>query len=443
MKRSKGRAAFYTLGCKVSSYETEAVRESFLSSGYTETSFDSVADVYVINTCTVTREADAKSRKYIRRARRKNPDSVVVVMGCYSQRAPKELSLMGDADIIIGNDKKLDAIRLADELLEERARGKKSPPTVTVAPLEGVGFEPMTVSEAPRTRAYVKIEDGCECKCSYCAIAPARGPVRSKPMAEVVSEVEALRDRGTREIVLTGIETGSYGKDIGCSLAELLELLNERGSCERIRLGSMAPELLGEEFVRRVAPLSILVAHFHVSMQSGSSKVLALMRRRYTRERALENLKRIKELMPNTLFTADLMVGFPGESEEDFKETLSFVREIGLLDAHVFAYSEREGTDALKLPLKVSEAEKASRSKLLIAEKNLSRDKVLEGVCKSGRVQEVILETKTKDGFVGHTDTYIETSCKATGHVGGDLVYMIPKYHKNGILYGEITENAN
>ena len=231
----------YTLGCKVSLYETEAVSEAFAREGFLLRPFDEVCDVYVINTCTVTAESDAKSRKYIRRAIRRNPDAIVIVIGCYSQRAPEEVAAIDGVSAVLGTQDKMCAVEIAKRLLGAGCKARRA--ELFAGSLDGAEFEPMCIRYAPRTRAYVKIEDGCECKCTYCAISGARGPVRSKLPEDVISEVEGLYRNGTREIVLTGIETGSYGADFDekYDLADLLCELDRRGSCERIRLGSMAP----------------------------------------------------------------------------------------------------------------------------------------------------------------------------------------------------------
>ncbi len=432
---------FYTLGCKVSLYETEALSEAFSEAGFSVLSFDEVCDVYVINTCTVTAESDAKSRKYIRRAIRKNPGAVVIVIGCYSQRAPSEVAGIEGVSAVIGTKDKMQALPLAKRLLSERGERVET----FVGPLEGAEFEAMTVKCAKRTRAYVKIEDGCECKCTYCAIAAARGPVRSKPKDEVIREVEGLSLGGTREVVLTGIETGSYGADFSVKygLSDLLSELDARGSCERIRLGSMAPELMGRDFAEAVSGLSILVPHFHISMQSGSTSVLHRMKRRYTRERALENIKRIRTLMPRVMLTADLMVGFPGETEEEFSETLSFVSEARLLDAHVFAYSRREGTPAADYEGQLSEAHKHERSARLIAEVKRIRDEVLREVVACGTPLPTVLETRTERGWLGHSDSYIEVLLEGATGEQGELVYVIPRRHEDGVIYGERAEIDN
>ena len=501
------KVGLYTLGCKVSSYETEAVAEEFCRRGFLVCDFSEVCDVYVINTCTVTAESDAKSRKYIRRAIRKNPEGLVLVMGCYSQRAPEEVCAIEGVAAVVGTADKLSLVPIAERLLKEKeaerrdtgaafsvetfdkcdemqppseekisdgdgscahiAAGRSSSggcksqaednsydgdtvaaptaeklPIVNVGSLDGVSFEKMCIEHAPRTRGYVKIEDGCECKCTYCAIAAARGPVRSKLPEEVITEVKGLYSRGTREVVLTGIETGSYGADFDeeYTLSDLLCELDRIEACDRIRLGSMAPELIGEKFIMKVKDLKILVPHFHVSMQSGSSSVLKSMKRRYTRERALENLTRIREYIPDVTFTADLMVGFPGESEEDFLETVSFVREAGLLDAHVFAYSKREGTPAAERADQVPEDVKHDRSARLIAVKNEVRDSVLSGIVKRGKPLSVVFETKQGRLYTGHSDSYVEVVCEAPRDVRTEICEVVPKGFSDGKIVGSLKE---
>ena len=437
MKSKTYTVGLYTLGCKVSLYETEAVSEAFEAEGFEIRSFDDVCDVYVINTCTVTAESDAKSRKYVRRAIKRNPSAKVIAMGCYAQRAPEELLAIDGVGAVIGTADKMSAPRIAKRLLSD-----PSYRTSEVKPLDGEPFEKMCITRAARTRAYVKIEDGCECKCTYCAIAPARGPVRSKLPSDVISEVEALYRSGTREIVLTGIETGSYGADFHeeYGLCDLLSELDARGSCDRIRLGSMAPELIGESFAGKAAHLDILVPHLHVSMQSGSNAVLRAMRRRYTRERALENINRLRALIPDLMITADLMVGFPGETDDDFSDTQRFVSEARLLDAHVFTYSRRDGTPAADYEGQIPEQVKRERSAALIREVERIRDSVLDGVVEEGKPLSCIFEEERDGYFVGHSDSYIEVRCKASGVIRGEIVTLRPLYREGGAVYGEIEE---
>lgn len=438
------KVGLYTLGCKVSQYETEAVGEEFERRGFEIGSFDGVCDVYVINTCTVTAESDRKSRQIIRRAIKKNPDAVVAVMGCYSQRSPEEVTGIPGVLAVVGTENKLSIVGLCEAMLSMRERGERIEPSVSTTDVTKADFERMTVSHAPRTRAYVKIEDGCESKCTYCAISGARGRVRSKLRDDVIAEVEALYKNGTREVVLTGIETASYGRDFGSGygLAELLSELDARHSCERIRLGSLAPELINHNFVMKVKDLKILAPHFHLSLQSGSDSVLRGMKRRYNSEQAMRVIEDIRENIPRATFTTDLMVGFPGESEENFFETVDFVRRAKFLDAHVFAYSRREGTPAAYYDGQIPECEKHRRSEILIGAKNEVRDALLSKTVFEGKPLSVIAETRGKDGFyTAHSAEYIEAKFFSENeNLSGEMLDVIPVSQKDGIVYCEIAQ---
>lgn len=428
----------YTLGCKVSQYETEAIAEAFAKEGFTVLPYESPCDVYVINTCTVTAESDRKSRQMIRRAKKANPDAVVCVTGCYAQTSPDEVAAVEGVDIVVGTADKLSLVARAKARLA--TRWEDASPEVAVACLDGVPFEEMCITGAPRTRVYVKIEDGCECHCTYCAIPGARGKVRSKRPEDVIAEVEALAARGTREVVLTGIETASYGADFqdGYRLIDLVEELDRRGSVERIRFGSLTPEVMTEDFVRRIARLSSPVPHFHLSMQSGSDGVLRRMKRRYNRAQALAAMERVRVAMPRVHFTTDLMVGFPGESEEEFEETLDFARRARFLAAHVFAYSGRKNTPAATYPHQVPEAVKHERSARLIALCREIGEELLSETVQAGESLPVVFETRTGDFFTGHSDTFTEVRVRTEESLHGALRRVRPLSHKNGILYGEL-----
>lgn len=430
------KIGLYTLGCKVSQYETEAIGEEFERRGYEISSFDSVCDAYVINTCTVTAESDRKSRQIIRRAVTKNPDAVVAVVGCYSQLAPGDLLKIDGVDVVMGTDKKLEVVDRVEFLLKN-GREKSF---CEIYSVDDALFEPMSITKAPRTRAYVKIEDGCESKCTYCAISPARGRVRSKLPEDVIAEVEGLYKNGTKEIVLTGIETGSYGRDFDFEygLGDLIVELDKRRSCERIRLGSLAPELIGKQFVDKVKDAKILAPHFHLSIQSGSDKILRAMKRRYSREMALRNIQYIKDNIPGACFTTDLMVGFPGETEEDFLDTVSFVKTVGFIDAHVFAYSRRSGTPAATYDGQIPESEKKRRSRSLIEIKNEVRELVLDGITERGDTLSVILETYDSLYYTAHSEGFAEVKIEAHEGLQGEMVLVKPVSHKDGVIYGKL-----
>ncbi len=430
------RVGLYTLGCKVSQYETEAIAEKFAAAGYTVCDFSDFNDVYVINTCTVTAEADRKSRQIIRRAKKKNPDALVLVCGCYSQRSPEEVATIPDVDAVIGSAGKLSLVEIAEKL---RSDGERY---IAVTDIDKEPFEKMAVTKGARTRVYVKIEDGCECKCSYCAIPTARGRVRSKPPCDVIAEVEALSASGVREVVLTGIETGSYGKDFAekYRLCDLLCELDARGSAERIRLGSLAPELVGEEFVLAVRDLRSLAPHFHLSIQSGSDNILRAMRRRYSRKTALEVIARIRENIPRATFTTDIMVGFPGETEEDFAESVSFVREAGFIDAHVFCYSKRKGTPAASFPNQIPEDVKHGRSEELMRVVSEVRCRMLDVMVNDGVPMPAIFEQERNGLWYGHTDTFVEVAVKSGENLHGKICKVRPVTRKSATIIGEIVE---
>lgn len=443
VENAQPRIAAQTLGCKVSQYESTCIVEAFCKRGYESCAFDAVCDVYVINTCTVTAESDRKSRQMIRRAIKRNPNAVVAVCGCYSQTTPEEVAAIEGVSIVIGTRDKLLLPTLVDEVQRRRAMGDFSP-LVRVDSLDGAEFESMCITRAPRTRAYVKIEDGCECRCTYCAIPGARGPVRSKAPDEVISEVEGLYRSGTREVVLTGIETASYGVDFknGYRLGDLLCALDARGSAERIRLGSLTPELMTEGFVEKIRGLKILVPHFHLSMQSGSDGVLRRMKRRYNIKMAKEALARLRCAIPGVEFTTDLMVGFPGESAEEFLETLDFVREARFLDVHVFAYSRRPGTPAESYDGQIDEQTKHERSQTLIALKNKIRDEILDGYVKRAEPLSVVLERAGADGsYSSHADSFAAVRVRVpegTHDLHGEIADVIPVAHENGVILAEL-----
>lgn len=425
---------FYTLGCKVSQYETEAIAEEFERRGYILNDFSDTNDVYVINTCTVTAEADRKSRQIIRRAKKNNPNAKIIVCGCYSQRSPEEVLNIDAVDAVIGSSGKMKAPDIAERLFA----GAEKIFDVTDVNLEP--FEDMKITRGPRTRVYVKIEDGCESKCTYCAIPSARGNVRSKARESVIAEVESLSASGVPEIVLTGIETGSYGADFnnGYRLKDLIRELDERKSAKSIRLGSLAPELIGKDFVDAVKDVKILAPHFHLSIQSGSDNVLRGMKRRYSRAMALENIKRIREAIPSASFTTDVMVGFPGESDSDFLDTVSFIEEVGFLDAHVFAYSKRKNTPAESYPNQIPESTKKERSEKLIEVVKNVRHKVLSSIVESKEPLVCIFEEHRDEGWYGHSSTFAEVIVTAEENLHGIQKQVLPLSVKNGIIYGKL-----
>ena len=430
----------YTLGCKVSQYETEAIGEAFEALGFEVRDAREACDVYVVNTCTVTREADRKSRQYIRRLLKKNPAACVMVTGCYSQTTPHELAEIDGVAYISGTYGKMQLPQRALELLAS----PPATPVVEVTDADEAPFEPMCITRSPRTRAYVKVEDGCECRCTYCTIPAARGRVRSKAPADIFREVEGLTARGTQEVVLTGIETASYGVDLeGYRLIDLLEELDAKGYCKRLRLGSLTPEVVTEEFAARLGRLASCVPHFHLSVQSGCDRVLARMKRRYNAAGALAAMERLRRHLPGVQFTTDLMVGFPGETEEMFLETLDFVRRARFLSMHVFCYSRRAGTPADTYPDQVPEEVKHQRSQRLMELGCSIRDALLDEAVQNGKPLRLLLETKEKDGWHGHTDEFMSVTLEGdTDGAQGDLVWVMPRRHRDGQLYATLAHQA-
>ena len=428
----------YTLGCKVSQYETEAIAEGLERLGFRIADFHGVCDLYVVNTCTVTAESDRKCRQIIRRAHKQNPAAPIMVCGCYAQTTPADILKLPGVVYVCGTGGKMQIPLRAKELLAS----PPSQPIAAVTRVEDEPFEPMSITRAPRTRAYLKIEDGCSCRCTYCAIPNARGNVRSKPLADVLQEVKTLSDGGVREVVLTGIETASYGEDLGdVRLIDLLERLDREKWSPRLRLGSLSPELMRADFIRRFAALRTATPHLHLSMQSGSDSVLRGMRRRYNTEMALSSLAALRAALPRVQFTTDMMVGFPGETDEMFEETMAFCRKARFLDMHVFAYSRRPGTPAADYPDQVPEDIKHQRSARLIALKNEIRGEILASLCESGEPLSVLFETLSGDTLTGHSDSFVEVEAPAHGRdLRGELALVRPLGVRDGILLGEIVK---
>ncbi len=404
---NKPTAALYTLGCKVNQYESEAIAEELMRRGFCVMPATEVCGTYIINTCTVTAESDRKARQFIRRAIGKNPDAYIIVTGCMAQTAAEAVAKIEGVDAIIGNTDKLRAAALAAALTE---RGHKNAhPEIYVSPIDSAPFECMSIEHFERTRAYVKIEDGCESRCTYCIIPSARGKIRSKPLGDVLDEVRTLTAGGCREVVLTGIETASYGRDLeGTDLSSLLCEVDKLEGIGRVRLGSLDPSLFKREFVEKIASLSSLAPHFHLSLQSGSSRVLALMKRKYNAEQAMRAVELLREYIPNVKITTDIIVGFPDESEQDFSETLDFVRRARFLRAHIFPYSKRAGTPAAIMPNQISNDEKSRRLHLLCEAEAEARHSILKEEIAERPVKSVLFETYKGGVAAGHTADFLE-----------------------------------
>ena len=427
----------YTLGCKVNQYESEAIAEVFSQKGFCVQSPTLPCDVYVINTCTVTAESDRKARQFIRRARKNNPLAFVLVTGCFSQTQPEAVASIEGVDFVCGNTDKLSVVTAAQQLIEQ---GKKNDAaSVCVMPPDAHGFEKMQITRFDRTRAYVKIEDGCESHCTYCIIPSARGKIRSKAPVDVLNEVRRLTENGCREIVLTGIETASYGKDLnGYSLADLLNDVDRIPNVGRIRLGSLDPSLMKQSFVDRIAGLHSLAPHFHLSMQSGSDRILSLMKRKYNSNQALDGIERLRRAIPGVQFTTDMIVGFPTETEEDFGQSVEFAKKAGFLMIHVFPYSKRAGTPAAAMSGQIPEVVKHERVKLLSQTAQEIRQGILDGM--TGEIVTLLTETY-EDGIVrGHTESFVEVSFPTERFSHAETVRVRILGNNGTLCHGELIQ---
>ena len=408
-----------TLGCKVNQYESTAIAEEFERHGFTIGKFSEKCGIYIINSCTVTAESDRKTRQMIRRAARHNKNAYVLVTGCYAQLNAGKTAGIDGVDFICGNSNKL---KLVDAALGLIASGEKNHAAqIKVDDIMTAPFEQMSIKHSERTRAYVKIEDGCDNHCAYCAVPLARGKVRSKAPEDIIAEVRTLVRNGYREVVLTGIETASYGKDFdnGYGLATLLNEVDAIEGVERIRLGSLDPSILKPDFVSAVAELKHFAPNFHLSMQAASDPVLNRMRRKYNVAMAESYINDIKAKIPGVTFTADFIVGFPGETDENFAETADFCRWVGFTHLHIFPYSKRSGTEAADMDGQVAEHVKSERLEALDAVwregvYNMAKEYI-------GTVREVLFETSEDGLSVGHTPEFLEVSVITDEDLHGEV----------------------
>lgn len=399
------KVAFVTLGCKTNQYETDALMDIFYKNRYEVVDFDDFSDVYVINTCTVTNVSDKKSRQMIRRAKKSNPDGVVVVVGCYAQISPDEVSAIEDVDIVIGTDSRNSII----QYINDYTAGQTSKPYVIVEDIMKISiFEEMSVSSiTTHTRAFIKIQEGCNQYCSYCIIPYARGKVRSRTLEHIVDEITALTQKGYKEFVLTGIHIGSYGLDFdNISLIDLLEAIQKIDGVVRMRLGSIEPRLITDSFIERIKTLDKLCDHFHLSLQSGSDSVLKRMNRKYTSNDFYEAVQKLRNIYENPSLTTDIIVGFPGESDDEFAETETFVEKIGFSEIHVFQFSKREGTPAATMSNQIEPVIKKNRSEQLIALAKTCGDTYKKQFL--GKILEVLVEERKGQSIIGHTKNYLK-----------------------------------
>ena len=430
------KVAFCTLGCKVNQYETNAIQREFEEANFETVDFDSYADVYVINTCTVTGMSDKKSRQMLRRAKKINPNSIVCAIGCYAQVAKEEVEKIEDVDIILGTLEKKNILKFVNDKLDGNSSGEEKVVDVNnimkLTPFEDYNSTAYT----EHVRAEIKIQDGCDRFCSYCIIPYARGPVRSRKPDSIIKEVKELAKSGTKEVVITGIHISSYGKDFkdnlvlsNYKLIDLLEDLNKIESVKRIRLGSLEPRIIDEEFVSRLTNANKVCNHFHLSLQSGCNSTLERMNRKYTVEDFEKIVNLLRNNIPDVALTTDVIVGFPGETDEEFELTKKFLEKIKFSKMHVFKYSKRKGTPAEKMPNQVSEAVKEERSNVLI---NMSEKFEKEFAEKYiGKEVSVLFE----NSFEGHTPNYIKVELEdKNSDIINQILSVIPKQYEDGAL---------
>ena len=427
----KKRAALHNLGCKVNAYETEAMRQLLEESGYEIVPFEPGADVYVINTCTVTNIADRKSRQMLHKARKMNPDAIVVAAGCYVETADGGVEKDPAIDIILGNNQKNQLVSVIRDFEQKRAGKRAEEPSGAMTKKIDINhtkeYENLIIDRTEnRTRADIKVQDGCNQFCTYCIIPFARGRVRSRDTQDVLQEVRALAASGCREIVLTGIHLSSYGVDLGegMDLTALIEAVHEVDGISRIRLGSLEPGIVTEKFAYTLAELPKVCPHFHLSLQSGCDTVLKRMNRRYTSGEFREKCELLREAFTLPALTTDVIVGFPGETEEEFAVTEEFLRQIKLYETHIFKYSKRQGTRAAVMPDQVDEQVKALRSERLIALGEENRLAFEESWM--GREAEILFEEKNtiagKEYFTGYTKEYIRAAVLANRDYANETV---------------------
>ena len=428
------KVKFSTLGCKVNQYETEAMAELFVKNGY-EITEDYNCDVFVLNTCTVTNLSDRKSRQQISKIRSENSDAIIAVVGCYSQVSPDEIENIEGVNVILGTKYRKEIVELC-----ELAKSSNK----IINKVENIGknreFEELTINtEHSMTRAYIKIQEGCSQFCSYCIIPYARGPIRSRNIRDIVLEAKRLADNGFKEIVLTGIHVASYGKDLendDIGLIDVIEDIGQIDKIKRIRLSSLEPRIVDKQFLDRLSKVEQFCDHFHLSLQSGSDSILQSMNRKYDTDLYEKTINLIREYYPNAAITTDIIVGFPGETDEDFEKTLNFVDKIQFSKIHVFKYSNRKGTVASKMKNQVSGVVKKERSKLLIEKSKYYTDKFLDNML--NEPIKVLFESKNDDGYIkGYTTNYIRVKREYNPNLSNKIIDVVCNRRENEELVCE------
>lgn len=449
--------AFHNLGCKVNSYETDAMAQKCVEKGYKIVDFEQKADIYVVNTCSVTNIADRKSRQMLHKAKKQNPDSVVVAVGCFVQANPEEVAKDEAIDLIVGNNKKKDLFEIVEEYLNQKSVSKDLEGT-TVTDVHHCDYEELKINKSEEhSRVFVKIQDGCDRYCTYCIIPYVRGNLRSRKPEDVVSEIKEIAANGYREVVITGIHLSSYGKDFlkdgkpsldysgnADYLINLLKDINEIEGIDRIRIGSFEPMILSEVFVSKLSKITKLCPHFHISLQSGCDSVLKRMNRHYDTKEFYEKTVLLREYFPGCALTTDVIAGFPGETKEEFEETYEYLKKIKFFETHIFPYSRRKGTIADKMAGQLTMNEKKERvTKLLELDAKLSRE---YRESKLGETDNIIVEEiKTINGanyYVGHTPEYVMVALKEDDSlkqlIGHTVKVKLEKMLTDEVVFGKI-----
>lgn len=428
--------AFYTLGCKVNQYESEAISSLFEQKGYDVVPFEQSSDVYIINTCTVTNLSDRKSRQAIRKAKKNNPNSIVAVMGCYAQTASEDVMKLPEVDLVIGTKDRKKIIEYISRIEAGECRINAVDNIMSTRDFE----ELKVTTYKERTRAYLKIQEGCSQFCSYCIIPYARGPIRSRKPEDIIEEVKGLSQNGFFEIVLTGIHLASYGRDLkSTNLLDIIQRLNMIEEIKRIRLGSIEPTTISEEFVSAAAKMPKLCPHYHLSLQSGCNKTLRAMNRKYTTDDYRNSVALLKKKIPDVAVTTDIMVGFPGETEEDFKTSLNFAQEIGFSKIHVFKYSPRKGTPAAAFENQISPQEKEKRSRLMLDLSDSLESQYFQNYI--GKEMEVLYEQEMhgkKEYIEGLTKNYMRVMSKGGNELKGNIKSTKLEKITSGLFEGNI-----
>lgn len=428
------KVGFLTLGCKVNQYETNGMIQRFKEHGYDIVEFDDKADIYIINTCTVTNMSDRKSRQFLRQAKKNNPDSVVVAVGCYVQVSKDELEQIPEIDLCLGTNDKTQIVEFVEKYIDEKNKKEELDNILYDANFEDFG----SVTYTEKTRAVIKVQDGCDRFCSYCIIPFARGKVRSRKPESVIQEIKEIAKIGIKEVVVTGIHVASYGRDFkeDYRLIDLLEEINKIDGIERIRLGSIEPLLITEDFMERLIKLEKVCHHFHLSLQSGCTETLKRMNRRYTSEEFEVIVERLRKYYQDVILTTDIIVGFPNESEEEFECTYEYLKKINFYKMHVFKYSPRKGTKASEMPEQIPGDIKEIRSKRLLELSDNNEIRFLDSYI--GKTVEVLFEECDEQGYYkGHTANYIMVKVKSEEDLSNKIVNVVVRKRDELCLIAE------